>query len=78
MCEGMSCGAMMWGGWVVGIPALVVLLLGPGGSRQIPSIEVSRVARTGGPAALAEFHAIDSASPHNAAVTTALLAGSVD
>lgn len=29
MCEGMSCGAMMWGGWVVGIPALVVLLLGP-------------------------------------------------
>jgi hypothetical protein len=24
----MFCGAMMWGGWVIGILALVVLLLG--------------------------------------------------
>lgn len=28
MCEGMSCGAMMWGGWVIGILTLIVLLLG--------------------------------------------------
>lgn len=28
MCEGMLCGAMMWGGWVIGILSLVVLLLG--------------------------------------------------
>ncbi|KAF0102103.1 MAG: hypothetical protein FD144_2538 [Rhodospirillaceae bacterium] len=28
MSEYMSCGAMMWGGWVIGILALVVLLLG--------------------------------------------------
>jgi hypothetical protein len=28
MSEDMSCGAMMWGGWVIGILALVVLLLG--------------------------------------------------
>ena len=28
MHESMSCGAMMWGGWVIGLLALVVLLLG--------------------------------------------------
>ena len=28
MCEGMSCGAMMWGGWLIGLLALVILLLG--------------------------------------------------
>lgn len=27
MCEGMFCGAMMWGGWVIGILTLIVLLL---------------------------------------------------
>ena len=28
MCEGMSCGAMMWGGWLIALLALVVLLSG--------------------------------------------------
>lgn len=28
MCEGMSCGAMMWGGWLIGLLAVAVLLLG--------------------------------------------------
>ena len=28
MCEGLSCGAMMWGGWLIGALAIVALLLG--------------------------------------------------
>lgn len=28
MCDGMAYGAMMWGSWLVGIPLVVVLLLG--------------------------------------------------
>lgn len=28
MCEGMSCGAMTWREWLIGLLALVVLVLG--------------------------------------------------
>jgi hypothetical protein len=39
MCEGMACGAMMWGGWLVGILAIVVL--GSIGPCEVPEVEVS-------------------------------------
>lgn len=28
MCEGAGCGAMMWGGWLIGILVIMVLGLG--------------------------------------------------